>query len=69
MIEGNRGNLMKYESEQVRGFIIAECPSTAFNKGTILDYLNVFTKHFSGKQIILYIANVLEKRPYKGHST
>ena len=69
MIEENRGNLMKYESEQVRGFTVAECPSTAFNKRTILDYLKVFAKHFSEKQIILYIANVLEKRPYKGHST
>ena len=69
MIEGNRGNLMKYESEQVRGFIIAECPSTAFNKRTILDYLKVFAKRFSEKQNILYITDVLEKRPYKGHST
>ena len=69
MIEENRGNLMKYESEQVREFIIAECPSTAFNKRTILDYLKVFAKHFSEKQNILYIANILEKRPYKGHST
>ena len=69
MIEGNRGNLMKYESEQVRGFIIAECPSMAFNKRTILDYLKVFAKRFSEEQNILYIANVLEKRPYKGHST
>ena len=40
---------MKYESEQVRGFIIAECPSTAFNKRTILDYLKVFAKRFSEK--------------------
>ena len=69
MIEENRGNLMKYESEQVRGFIIAECPSTAFNKRTILDYLKVFAKRFSEEQNILYIAKVLEKRPYKGHST
>ena len=69
MIEENRGNLMKYESKQIKGFTVAECPSTAFNKRTILDYLKVFTKHFSEKQIILYIANVLEKRPYKGHST
>ena len=69
MIEENRGNLMKYESEQVRGFTVAECPSTAFNKRTILDYLKVFAKRFSEKQNILYITDVLEKQPYKGHST
>ena len=63
MIEGNRGNLMKYESEQVRGFMVAECPSTAFNKRTILDYLKVFAKRFSKKQNILHLTDVLEKRP------